>query len=95
MTKDAADSEEKEPQIRRFDTTKTINDDEHSEENSSSTDSFIGSSDDEDDLDMEEKLLQREIIKNFVALVRKKDNKDIKYSGELARRSCTAARFSV
>ena len=52
----------------------------------SSEDSFIDSSDGEDDLDMEEKMLQREIIKNFVA-IKKRDSKnpDFKYGGEVGR----------
>ena len=42
-------------------------------------------------MDMAEKMLQREIIKNFVAIKKK----DFKYSGELKRKSYVRARFSV
>ena len=85
-----------EPSLRRFATMNTVNDDY--EQSSSSEDSFIDSSDDEDDLDLEEKMLQREIIKNFVAISKKKD-KDKRfpsYSGEVSRDSTYAyARFSA
>ena len=51
----ALETEIGEPSLRRFATSKTINDDH--DKSSSSDDSFIDSSDDEDDLGLEEKML--------------------------------------
>ena len=50
----------------RRDSNLTINDD--SDNSHSSDDSYVGSSGDESDLDVAEKLFQREIIKNFIAI---------------------------
>ena len=52
---DLAIALETEPNLRRFATNKTINDDH--DKSSSSEDSFIDSSEDEDDLGLEEKML--------------------------------------
>ena len=81
----------------------TVNDEEDDQNSSSSDDdSFAGFSpngSDADELNEEEKMLQREIIKNFVA-IKKRDNKAktsgyMYYHNDINKKSFMGARFST
>ena len=87
-------------QLRRQITSITVNADEYSDvsDDSDETDFFRDESDcdDDEDLNMEEKLLQREIIKNFIAIKKAKTSAHLRYDGDLSRSSTfKSARIST